>query len=112
MQQMSFGAVTSKGSRRWPTDYVLLAFNLIGTMVYVRLASFSWAIPQERGLHSQTAEPFTWFLTVAPIVAIFFLVNVIWAVLILVRRQWRRGYLWLATALIWLVAGVIDFAHH
>jgi hypothetical protein len=109
---MSFGAVTSKGSRRWPTDYALLAFNLIGAMVYVRLASFSWAIPQERGLHSQTGEPFVWAAAVIPIFAIFFMVNVAWGMVILFRRQWRRGYLWLLTALIWPVAAVIDFAHH
>jgi hypothetical protein len=70
------------------------------------------AIPQERGLHSQTAEPFIWFMFVMPIFTIFFVVNVVWGGFILVRRQWRSGYLWLLTAVIWLVAAVIDFAHH
>jgi hypothetical protein len=112
MQQMALGdRVTYKSSMgRW--SYVLLTFNLIGVIVYECLASRSWAIPRERGLHSETAEPFIWFLSVAPIVAIFFVVNVIWGVLILVRRQWRIGYLWLLIALIWVLAAVIDFAHH
>jgi Ca2+/Na+ antiporter len=65
-------------AQRW--SLVLLVLNFIGAVVYVVAASRSWAIPQERGLHSQTAEPF------------------------IVRRQWRSGYLWLLTALIWLVA--------
>jgi len=112
MQQISLGSVTCKSRRGRPTNYVLLALNLVGAIVYVCLASRGWAIPRERGLHSETAEPFIWFLSIAPIVAIFLLVNVIWGVLILVRRQWRSGYLWLLTALIWLVAAVIDFAHH
>lgn len=112
MQQISLGSVTCKSHRGWPTDYALLALNLVGAIVYVCLASHAWAIPQERGLHSQTAEPFIWFLFVAPIFAVFFVVNVIWGVLILVSRQWLRGYFWLLTALIWLLAAVIDFVHH
>jgi hypothetical protein len=98
------------GVRRW--GVVLLVFNFIGAIVYVCLASRSWAIPQERGLHSETGEPFVWGFTVIPIFTIFLLVNFVWGGLILVRRQWRSGYLWLLTALIWLVAAVIDFAHH
>jgi isoprenylcysteine carboxyl methyltransferase (ICMT) family protein YpbQ len=98
------------GAQRW--GVVLLVLNFIGAIVYVRLASLSWAIPQERGLHSQTGEPFVWASAVIPIFTIFFVVNVVWGGLILVRRQWRSGYLWLLTALIWLVAIVIDFAHH
>jgi hypothetical protein len=47
-----------------------------------------------------------------PVFTIFFIVDVFWGALILVSKQWRRGYLWLLTALIWLVAAVIDFAHH
>jgi hypothetical protein len=63
-------------------------------------------------LHSVTAEPLIWGFSVMPILLIFFVVNVIWDGLILARRQWRSGYLWLLTALIWLVAAAIDFAHH
>jgi hypothetical protein len=112
MQQISLECVTSRSLLGRPRDYALIAFNFVGAIVYVCLASRAWTIPRERGLHSATAEPFIWFLSVAPIVAIFFVVNVIWGVLILVRRRWRSGYLWLLTALIWLVAAVTDFAHH
>ena len=98
------------GAQRW--GVVLLVLNFIGAIVYVCLASLSWAIPRERGLHSQTGEPFVWAAAVMPIFTIFFVVNVVWGGLILVRRQWRSGYLWLLTALIWVVAAVIDFSHH
>lgn len=104
--------MTSKSFPGRPRDYALLALNLIGAIVYVCLASHSWAIPRERGLHSQTAEPFIWFMFVMPVFTLFFLVNVVWGGLILVRRQWRSGYSWLLTALIWLIAAGIDFAHH
>ncbi len=105
MQQISLGSVTCKSHRGRQTDYALLALNLVGAIVYVCLASHAWAIPREKGLHSETAEPFIWFLFVAPIFAIFFVVNVMWGAFILVRREWRSGYLWLLTALIWLVGG-------
>ena len=98
------------GAQRW--GVVLLVLNFIGAIIYVHRASLSWAIPQEKKLHSQTGEPFIWAAGVIPIFAIFFVVNGVWGGLILVRRQWRSGYLWLLTALIWLVAIVIDFAHH
>jgi hypothetical protein len=112
MQQTYLGSMTCKSFPGRPRDYALLAFNLLGAIVYVCLASRSWAIPQERGLHSGTGEPFVWGLSVVPIFTIFFVVDVVWGGLILVRRRWPSGYLWLLAALIWLVAAVIDFAHH
>jgi hypothetical protein len=114
MQQISLGSVNYKSfpGRLRLRDYVLLALNLIGAIIYLRRSSLSWAIPQEKGLHSQTGEPFVWAAAAIPIFAIFFAVNAIWGGIILVRRRWPSGYLWLLTALIWLLAVVIDFAHH
>jgi hypothetical protein len=112
MQQISSGSVTCKSPPGLATYYVLLALNLVGAIVYVCLASLSWAIPQEKGLHSQTGKLFVWAAAAIPIFAIFFVINVAWGTLILVRRQWPRGYSWLLTVLIWLVAAVIDFAQH
>ena len=87
MQQMALGdRVTYKSPMgRW--SYALLTFNLIGAIVYECLASRSWAIPQERGLHCETGEPFVWAFSVVPIFTIFFVVDVVWGGLILVRRQ-------------------------
>jgi hypothetical protein len=112
MQQISLGSVTYKSFLERSRGYVLLTLNLAGAVDYECLASRSWAIPQERGLHSETGEPFVWAFSVMPVFTIFFVVDVFWGALILVSQQWRRGYLWLLTALIWLVAAVIDFAHH
>jgi hypothetical protein len=56
----------------------LLMANVIGAVVYVIAASPSWAIPQERGLHSTTGEPFIWALSVLPILAAFTLLNLAW----------------------------------
>lgn len=98
-------------SSRKPHIALLLA-NIIGAAVYLLAASRSWAIPEQRGLHSQTGEPFVWACFVLPIWALYLLLNLTWGAAILVRREWRNSALWLAMALIWLAALGIDFAHH
>jgi hypothetical protein len=99
--------------KSWPI--VLLALNAIGASVYVLLASRGgWVIRQEceAGINTTTGEPFVWFGSIAPAVTIFFLLNLAWGVMILRRRQWIAGRMWLATAAIWMIAAYIDFSHH
>jgi hypothetical protein len=91
-----------------------LVANVVGAILYLFAASRGgWSIPAERaaGVYTTTGEPFVWFLAILPIVAIFFVINVAWTI-ILARRQWRVGRFWLLAAAAWLVAIVIDFAHH
>lgn len=90
----------------------LFTVNVVGAVVYLVMTSNSWAIPQEQGLVPVTGEPFVWAVAALPIIAGFSLLNLTWAVFILVRGQWRNGRLWLLIALIWLLAILIDFAHH
>ena len=97
-------------AQRW--GVVLLVLNFIGAIIYVHRASLSWAIPQEKGLHSQTGEPFIWALSIFPVCAVFFVLNLTWSAFILARKQWQSGIFWLLTIPIWLAAVVIDFAHH
>lgn len=96
--------------QRWSS--VLLALNLIGAVIYVYRASYGWVLPQERGLHAVTGEPYIWASAVFPVCFAFFLLNLTWAAFILARKQWRTGVLWLSTIPIWLIAVAIDFAHH
>ena len=93
-------------------NVVLLVINAAGALLYVRRASYSWAIPQEKGLNSTTGEPFIWAIAVLPVLAVAFLMNISWGVIILRRRQWSSSRLWLFVVVIWLVAIGIDFAHH
>jgi hypothetical protein len=91
-----------------------LVANVVGAILYLFAASRGgWTIPAERaaGLDTTTGEPFVWFLEILPIVAIFFVINVAWTI-ILARRQWSGGRFWLLAAATWLVAILIDFAHH
>jgi hypothetical protein len=99
----------SSGSR-WSLG--LFSANVVGAITYVIAASYSWAIPQERGLHATTGEPFTWALAVLPIFAVFALVNIFWGAYICSKRRWRSGYFWLMTAAVWFIALCVDFAHH
>jgi hypothetical protein len=99
-------------AQRW--SVVLLVLNFIGAVVYVVAASKGWVIPQEGelGLHSVTGEPYVWALSVFPICAVFLILNLTWGVFILARKRSQSGIFWLLTIPIWLVAVVIDFAHH
>jgi hypothetical protein len=90
----------------------LLASNVIGACVFLARASNSWAIPEEHGQVPVTGEPFVWFASIFPIVAIFFVLNFTWGGVVLARRQWKSGTLLILSALIWLVAALIDNAHH
>jgi hypothetical protein len=96
------------------TNTALLILNLVGAFLYLWWASHAWAIPQERamGIHSITGEPFVWASGVVPIWAVFLLLNATWGTLILRRRQWRSGRPWLLVVPVWLIAVVIDYAHH
>jgi hypothetical protein len=93
-------------------NLILLVANVIGAVIYVIVAGHGWAIPQERGLDAPTGEPFVWALYVMPIWPLFGVANLIWGAVILFRKRWRSGRLWLAAACIWLVAVTVDLAHH
>jgi hypothetical protein len=60
---------------------------------------------------SVAADVGTWSLHVFPIIAVFFVINFVWAIS-LARKRWSGGRFWLLAAAIWLLAIVIDFAHH
>ena len=91
---------------------VLLALNVLGAIAYVMGASHGWRIPEEHGMIPVSGEPFVWFAGILPVIAIFLPLNFAWGLGILLRRRWWSGRFWLFSAAIWLVAVVIDFAHH
>ncbi len=94
------------------SNVVLLVLNLAGALLYVWRSSFSWPLPQEKGLNSTTGEPFIWAIAILPVLAAALLVNVPWGVMIFKRKQWSSGRLWIAVGVVWLIAIAIDFAHH
>lgn len=97
-------------------NLALAIANALGVTAYLYLVSHNgvWYIPEERaaGIYSVTAEPFIWALIVFPIWAVFGLIDLIWAVTIIVKKRRRNAHLWLAVVCMWLVAVVIDYAHH
>jgi hypothetical protein len=105
-------SIITKFGLKQPTNVILVFINVAGALLYVWRASFSWAIPQEKGLSPTTGEPFIWALAVLPVFAVALLINMSWGVIFLRRRQWSGVRLWLFVAAIWLAAIAIDFTHH
>ncbi|RXS98092.1 hypothetical protein ESZ00_01890 [Silvibacterium dinghuense] len=92
----------------------MLFWNILGAVVYLVAASHGWVIPAERdaGIHAVTGEPFVWFAAIAPVLALFLLTNLIWVIVISVRRQWKHSRMWFLGFPIWITAIIVDFAHH
>jgi hypothetical protein len=93
---------------RQGANLILLVMNVAGAVLYVWRASLGWAIPGEE----TAGEPLLWWLAILPVISVALLINVSWGVVILWRRQWSSGRLWLLVLMVWLVATVVDFAHH
>jgi hypothetical protein len=99
------------GLRSW-RNVLLLSLNVICASLYVWLTSYSWALPQERGLNSTTSEPFLWAMAVVPTLGIALLIDIPWGIVVLKRKHWSSGRLMLFVGVVWVVAVVIDFVHH
>jgi hypothetical protein len=99
------------GSSVKPLDLVFLLSNAAGILLYLRLASRSWRIPQEHGMIPITGEPLVWALAL-PVLGVFLLADLVWGGLLLRRRERKRGLWWLVTAAVWLLAIAIDFSRH
>ena len=99
------------GLRKWQ-NILLLLVNLVDASLYVWLTSYSWALPQEKGLNSTTGEPFLWAMAVVPTLTVALLIDVPWGVVILKKKHWRSGRLLLSVGVIWIIAIAIDFTHH
>jgi hypothetical protein len=99
------------GSSVKPLDLVFLLFNAVGMVLYLRLASRGWRIPQEHGAIPVTGEPFVWALAL-PVLGVFLLADIVWGGLLLRYRQPKRGLWWLITGGLWVIAIWVDFTHH
>ena len=89
----------------------LMIGNAVGIVLYLVLASGGWRIPEEDGMVPVTGEPFVWAFAL-PVFGIFFLLNVIWGIQLLRHKERKGRFGWVVTAVVWLLAIVIDFSHH
>ena len=94
-----------------PLDITFTVTNVVGIILYLRLAARGWRISEEHGMVPVTGEPFVWILAV-PVFAVFLLVNIVWGGLLLYSRQSKGARWWLVIAAVWLLAIGIDFSHH
>jgi hypothetical protein len=94
-----------------PLDLAFIVANVAGIVFYLRLASRGWRIPQEHGAVPVSGEPFVWALAL-PVLGVFLLADLVWGGLLLRRREQKRGLWWFIVGGLWLIAIVVDFAHH
>ena len=92
-----------------------LSLNVLGMVVYLKLASALWVRPSEEGTTGGPGDAFYWLLILIPILAGFFILNSI-ALAAIVRRLRVIGQrvaltLWLAVATLWIGAVVVDHLH-
>jgi hypothetical protein len=92
----------------------LLLMNVAGTAIYLLRARLAWVIPEEEqhGIHVIAGEPFIWTAAILPVCAIFLAANLTWAATIPMRKRPQDGRIWLSIVAMWIVAVLIDFAHH
>ena len=94
-----------------------LAVNTVGAFVFLLIASRSWIEPELADVRGASGgQGLVWFLTVAPVLLLFLLLNastLVWAGVSRSRqRHWPLSKLsWLSIA-IWLCALLVDNAHH
>jgi|SRR5579872_3172664 len=92
-------------------DITFMVANAVGIVLYLRLASRGWRIPEEHGMVPVAGEPFVWALAL-PVLGVFFVADVVWGGLLLRGRESKRRLWWLVTAAVWLLAIGIDFSRH
>lgn len=90
-----------------------LSMNVAGTAIYLLRARLAWVIPEEeqRGIRVITGEPFIWALSILPVCIVFVAANLTRAATNAIRKWPQDRWIWLAVAM-WIVAVLIDFAHH
>jgi hypothetical protein len=94
-----------------PLNAYFVVGNVFGVVAYLKLASQGWRIAAEHGIIPVTGEPLVWALAL-PVVAVFFLLDTIWVGLLLRHKGWKGRPRWLGTVVMWLLAVIVDFAHH
>jgi hypothetical protein len=53
-----------------------------------------------------------WAVYVFPVWIVFLVLNLAWGLMIVARRRWLDGRMWLVAFWVWVVAVIVDFAHH
>jgi len=92
-------------------DLTFIAANLVGVVLYLRLSSRGWRIPQEHGMVPVAGEPFVWALAL-PLLVVFLLIDIVWGVVLFRYKERKRWLWWIIIGGLWLIALCVDFAHH
>ena len=83
------------------TQLLLVWINTLGIIAFVYLASREWPPPDQRGLPGAAGDAIVWTITVFPVIAIAFILNIAWLMLVFTHR--KKGKMKLQMV-VWLVA--------
>lgn len=109
---MSITPVARRAGRSLkPLDITFIVANVVGMAMYLKLASGGWRNPEEHGMVPVSGEPFVW-ASALPVLGVFFLANLAWAVVLLRRKEWKRTLWWALIGVLWLAAIAVDYSHH
>jgi hypothetical protein len=78
--------------------------NILGIIAFLYLSSWSWLEPGAPA--GGPGDPIVWMLTAFPILAACSILNVIWIIRIVVKRDrhWKSAVVWLLFVLAWYSA--------
>jgi hypothetical protein len=94
-----------------------LAINALGAGIFLTVASSFWTEPEVAGLPGASGgAAIGWFFLAVPVFCLFVLLHIgviVWASLVRRKRgKWPISNLFWASLPIWLLALLVDNAHH
>jgi hypothetical protein len=101
--------------REFQKSWFWITANLLGATVFIWLASQTWIEPELRGEGvARGGDALVWTVTALPILAAFFILDLVWLILTLVKfaktQAWGSVSPLVATGLLWLCAVLVDLA--
>jgi hypothetical protein len=96
------------------TSKYLILTNSVFILMFIYFASWAWAPYGEEGLLGGPGDPLIWVLSAFPILIVSFVVNLVLAILVLLRlrrgKDWRQIWALLLVGALW--GGVLGYDRH
>ncbi|QAU23075.1 hypothetical protein EO087_02960 [Dyella sp. M7H15-1] len=91
---------------------IWVAINAIGLILYLYFSSRIWAPADEAGLMGGPGDPILWAMTALPFLIVCSLINILWFVMILLRKKrssfLKSFFVWVLVVAAWILANRYD----
>ena len=92
---------------------LLCSLNGVCLVLYLYFAHWTWVLPGEEGLNTETSEPLIWNLGASPVLLVAFTIDVLWLISFLkLRPRWNELACTALVLALWIVAVTFDFSRH